>query len=74
MSVFYKTLEGKYMIDNNTLLKEGLEAFSNFIIINADGEVVYLTRSMPDCWELTKKTLLEREWIKSSPIQDCLML
>lgn len=32
------------MIDNNTLLREGLEAFSNFIIINADGEVVYLNR------------------------------
>lgn len=32
------------MIDNNTLLREGLEAFSNFIIINAAGEVIYLNR------------------------------
>ena len=32
------------MIDNNILLKESLEAFSNFIVVNAIGEVTYINR------------------------------
>ena len=32
------------MIDNNILLKESLEAFSNFIVVNAIGKVTYINR------------------------------
>lgn len=32
------------MVDNNTLLKEGMEAFPNFIIVNAAGKITYINR------------------------------